>query len=342
MESAGMAEMPANQGVRGRKGVQQGDVDRAADAIFAKGIRPTVERVRHFLGTGSPNTVAPMLETWFKNLSARVVGMTHGGPGDGLPPAAQNAFRLMWDTALAEARAMADNAIAQERADLEAAKNKLAEDTRVLQTSRAALEENVRLTQGQAETLRSQLSEVGTALRAKEAELLAEKGQTERVVDELAHVRQQRETQAAAYELERQRAVDRADVNERRLQTEVDRAREEAKALNKAVAASAEANKTLIAKMDALRDKNEELARQLTEHHENIVRSEAAVEQARRTEAGLRELLAGAQARIGDLGQTLAAEREATATLRLQLTAALKAEGPRPRASKRVRKTRKA
>ena len=237
---------------------------------------------------------------------------------------------------------MADKAIARERADLEAAKNKLAEDTRVLQASRAALEENVRLTQGQAETLRSQLSEVTTALRVKEAELLAEKEQTERVVDELAHVRQQRETQAAAYELERQRAVDRADANERRLQTEVDRAREEAKALNKAVAAGAEANKTLIAKMDALRDKNEELTRQLTEHHEKIVRSETAVEQARRTEAGLRELLAGAQARIGDLGRTLAAEREATATLRLQLTAALKAEGPRPRASKRVRKTSKA
>jgi len=46
-----------NVGVRGRKGVQQDDVSRSADAILAAGNGPTVERVRAHLVTGSPNTV---------------------------------------------------------------------------------------------------------------------------------------------------------------------------------------------------------------------------------------------------------------------------------------------
>ena len=39
------------------RAVQQQDVWTAADALIAEGLRPTIERVRHKIGRGSPNTV---------------------------------------------------------------------------------------------------------------------------------------------------------------------------------------------------------------------------------------------------------------------------------------------
>ena len=44
------------------KGITQEQVHRAADALLQAGERPTVDRIRAFLGTGSPNTVTRMLE----------------------------------------------------------------------------------------------------------------------------------------------------------------------------------------------------------------------------------------------------------------------------------------
>ena len=46
------------------KGITQAQVDDAADALLAAGENPTVEKVRAALGTGSPNTVTRMLDTW--------------------------------------------------------------------------------------------------------------------------------------------------------------------------------------------------------------------------------------------------------------------------------------
>ena len=39
------------------RGITESDVHTAADEIVAAGDRPTVERIRAHLGTGSPNTV---------------------------------------------------------------------------------------------------------------------------------------------------------------------------------------------------------------------------------------------------------------------------------------------
>jgi hypothetical protein len=38
-------------------------MDSAADELIAQGARPTIERVPGRMGRGSPNTVAPMLNT---------------------------------------------------------------------------------------------------------------------------------------------------------------------------------------------------------------------------------------------------------------------------------------
>ena len=54
------------------RGVQQDDVWSAADDLIAEGLRPTIERVRQKIGRGSPNTVSPMLESWFATLAPRL------------------------------------------------------------------------------------------------------------------------------------------------------------------------------------------------------------------------------------------------------------------------------
>lgn len=53
------------------RGITESDVFKACDMLL-EGARPTIERVRQTLGRGSPNTISPMLETWFKHLGARI------------------------------------------------------------------------------------------------------------------------------------------------------------------------------------------------------------------------------------------------------------------------------
>ena len=54
------------------RGITESDVHTAADELVANGERPTVERIRAHLGTGSPNTVTRWLDTWWKNLGVRL------------------------------------------------------------------------------------------------------------------------------------------------------------------------------------------------------------------------------------------------------------------------------
>ena len=56
------------------RGITEHDVHTAADALVAAGERPTVERIRAHLGTGSPNTVTRWLETWWRALGLRLDG----------------------------------------------------------------------------------------------------------------------------------------------------------------------------------------------------------------------------------------------------------------------------
>jgi hypothetical protein len=102
---------------RSSRGVQQDDVDFAADTLLAQGSLPTVERVHLKLGRGSPNTIGPMRENWFAGLAARL-GVRPGadGEGDGAPSALRQALADLWGQALATAREQAGAGVAQEQA----------------------------------------------------------------------------------------------------------------------------------------------------------------------------------------------------------------------------------
>jgi hypothetical protein len=106
------------------RGVTQADVSQAADALLRAGERPTVNRIRGAIGSGSPNTVGPLLDVWWKRLSGRL----DAGPAafHRLPESVAHVAEALWMQALEEGRRcalleqrMTDTALAQDKERLE-------------------------------------------------------------------------------------------------------------------------------------------------------------------------------------------------------------------------------
>jgi hypothetical protein len=84
------------------RGITQSDVSHAADALLRTGMRPTIEKIRAKLGKGSPNTINPMLDAWWKTLSTRL----DSGPAalHRIPEAIAHIAEALWLQALEESR----------------------------------------------------------------------------------------------------------------------------------------------------------------------------------------------------------------------------------------------
>jgi hypothetical protein len=104
----------------GRPGLTQTRFDEVADKMLAAGERPTVERMRQALGTGSSQTVQRLLDVWWKALGAR---LTANAAKLALPEAPEPVVALasqFWEQALAAARSDAEAALEADRAALAA------------------------------------------------------------------------------------------------------------------------------------------------------------------------------------------------------------------------------
>jgi hypothetical protein len=106
------------------RGITQADVSQAADTLLRAGERPTVEKIRVAVGRGSPNTVGPLLDAWWKRLAGRL----DAGPAafHRLPESVAHAAEALWMQALEEGRRraeleqrMTDRALAQDKERLE-------------------------------------------------------------------------------------------------------------------------------------------------------------------------------------------------------------------------------
>lgn len=235
--------------LRSTRGVQQEEIWSAADALLAVGQRPTIERVRQHLGRGSPNTVAPMLETWFAGLGKRL-GMTEDPHKEGqMPVAVMQAMGKLWDAALMEARKEVEAALAEQRQNLETATAALA----ARESELASLEHAFSQRQGvvdallQAEkektaSVEANLSTAQEQLHQSEISTAALKKAVATAEDQLQMARVQIDAQARQHTVERGRWEERAAGNERRLLGEIDRER---LAFKKANAAADEANAAL-------------------------------------------------------------------------------------------------
>lgn len=84
------------------RGITQSDVSHAADSLLRSGERPTIKKVRAKIGKGSPNTVNPLLDAWWKTLAVRL----DAGPAalHRLPESVAHVAEALWMQALEEGK----------------------------------------------------------------------------------------------------------------------------------------------------------------------------------------------------------------------------------------------
>ena len=159
--------------------MQEADVWAAADALIAQGLRPTIERVRQHIGRGSPNTVSPMLETWFAALGQRL-GVAESGNElvDQVPEPVRQAAEQMWNSALEQAKMAAEQvlqtretqiSVAEE--SMKAQQQQLGQREEVMQQQRSAMDEAMKLANSQAQELSRRLEEMQQLLQEREAQI---------------------------------------------------------------------------------------------------------------------------------------------------------------------------
>jgi hypothetical protein len=284
---------------RSARGVQQHEVDAAADALLAQRLRPTVERVRMKIGRGSPNTVAPMLEAWFAGLAPRLGVAVVGGDGQGVPPVVRQALDTVWSAALAAAVEQAAQALVQDREaladdrrELAQAREALVAQQAALADREAALQESLVLARGQLAEASQRAAQLQARLERAEADVAAGRQALADLVQQHAGERRAHAEQLRTQAGDLQRAQELAASAERRLLADVDRARQEAK----------EARRELI---DAQRT-HEKDHKELAQANQTLG---SRYQGAQIEIASLRERLAAAENRAADLQAVLDAQR---------------------------------
>lgn len=100
------------------RGITQDQVTRAADALLARGERPTIEKVRAELGTGSPNTLLRLLEVWWAELARRLAAQARAQL-PGIPDAVQRAMMTLWSEAVVVTRQEAETRLEERERGLQ-------------------------------------------------------------------------------------------------------------------------------------------------------------------------------------------------------------------------------
>lgn len=249
-------------------GVPEAEVFAAADAVLARGERPTVERVRLELGRGSPARVGSLLDQWWDRLAQRLRSETRL---PALPSEVSQAFVAIWQQAVRLAGDVAEQSLDDQRQVL------MEERAEVLAIEDAARQEAAQYRQQAAAAIaQQQVAE----RRLADLERLLEQGmgQIEDLTEQRDVLKQDLDTgRERIQSLERQMLSDRYDADqtrkaqetyvrgvEERAYREVDRAREEAKAtgvqLKEAVKQSAQLQKRLDTTLQTLDHLKPELA----------------------------------------------------------------------------------
>ena len=291
------------------RGITETDVHTAADELVVAGERPTVDRIRAHLGTGSPNTVTRWLETWWRGLAPRLLAHSAQQAIPELPAPVSRLAQQIWEQAVGTARNDAEQAVVQDRLRLDAQRRDLEsregewqaqlrdaavaadEASRALAATEQRLADLQRANNLQQEQIRD-LSGQRASLEARSARLEAD-----------LHAAQQRATQREESLIaERDAQAQHLRALEDRAHGEIDRARQETKEVRSQLAA-------LQRTSEALRQQRED--------------AQAAIAAAQR-EAGVQ------RGRADALEQQLAGLGELPAALQATLTQ-LQPPKPRPR-----------
>jgi hypothetical protein len=139
------------------RGITETDVFTACDALLLAGERPTIERVRQKIGRGSPNTVSPMLDAWFKGLGRRLQDPGAFAPAPDVPDPVLQAAQHFWEVAQAESRRDVDARIAVGLADAEARVDEAVRDVAKAQAAAAGASARVEALEGEVTRARAAL-----------------------------------------------------------------------------------------------------------------------------------------------------------------------------------------
>jgi hypothetical protein len=240
------------------RGITEQDVWKACDALLLAGERPTIERVRQKIGRGSPNTVSPMLDAWFKGLGARITDPGAFATAPGVPDPVGQAAKHFWEVALAETRRDFDERLREGMAA--AVANVEAEKERAATAEAAAYAATAKFTRAEADLAeRGTLLEQERALRAADLARLQEaKMQIERLVGEARLATEDVAKARAEARQDVETALQRATGAERRAALEIDAERVARSKANKraeaadlrAEAALAEARAAEVARLE--------------------------------------------------------------------------------------------
>ena len=165
------------------RGINSLEVDRAADALLREGERPTIERIRARLGRGSPNTINPLLDAWWKRLAGRL----DAGPAalHRLPEPVLLAAEGLWMQTLDEARRRAAAEQGSRRASLAKDRQDLEVRSHVLSIRESELTSRLQDRDRRIAHLEIELQTLVTMLRKEQASRAAADRRLAQAQDEL-------------------------------------------------------------------------------------------------------------------------------------------------------------
>ncbi|MBH1634891.1 DNA-binding protein [Stenotrophomonas maltophilia] len=232
------------------RGITETDVHTAADELVAKGERPTVERIRAHLGTGSPNTVTRWLETWWNRLGTR---LQPARPDlEDAPAVLAELAGQWWELALKHAQeaarqelASSEQALAAERDALAASSRLAAEELAQMRAERDVAITGERIATAQA----SELQHLVDQLQLQISELAEQRDLERRRADRTETARQQLDVRLhdalETAKSEREDWTEYVRSVENRALNDVDRARQEVKELQTQLSKTSEEHRAL-------------------------------------------------------------------------------------------------
>lgn len=218
-----------------RTGVTQNQVNRAADALLQAGERPTIERIRAALGTGSQSTLMRLLDSWWSDVGQRLSAQEAKLALPGAPASVIDAASALWTTAVQQAQALADASQASARKELAAQTQALSEReaeirgalTQAQETSADAHKARVL-----AETRLLDIERLAAQQAAQLADLQRQRdqllGERDSAVQRLTAASEQLAAQASATLADRHALETQQRAHEERWAKDIDRARQEA------------------------------------------------------------------------------------------------------------------
>ena len=206
------------------RGVTQDQVTKAADALLARGERPTIEKVRAVLGIGSPNTLLRLLEVWWSELAGRLAAQARAELPD-IPEAVQRAMMTLWSEAVVATRQESEARYEESERGLQERENTLQAQLEQAAAQEATQQQALVLSQRECEAAKADLINERRRIDDLQQSLTAALHSLAEAQATVAALRRASEETQKEFRADRERA----EATEQRWLCEVDRAREEAK-----------------------------------------------------------------------------------------------------------------